>query len=68
MTWIANVLILIGMYLIGRKWRVCFVFSGLGESIWCVSSALEGRYDLAFICFVFVMGCGVNYYRWGRDE
>jgi hypothetical protein len=68
MTWIANVLILMGMICNGKKWRLCFILSGVGESIWTVCAAAEGRYDLASICAVFCLMCVLNYRQWGRDD
>lgn len=64
----ANVLILMGMYCNGRKWRICFLLSGVGETLWTGVALFNGQYDLAFICGVFVLMCIVNYRRWGRDE
>lgn len=66
--WLFNVLILCGMWANGRKWRVCFVLSGIGELGWTLTSLWTGQYDLAFICGVFVLMCILNYRRWGKSE
>ena len=67
MTWVANVLVLIGLYLTGRKIRVCFLFTAVGELIWSVCSALESRWDLSSICAVFTVLSIWNYYKWGQE-
>lgn len=68
MTWIGNLLILIGMYLIGKKYRSAFLWSAAGETIWTVTATMEGRYDLASICAVFVVMAVANYFRWGKEK
>lgn len=68
MTWIANLLVLVGLYLIGRKIRCAFLFSAVGEAIWTVCSASEGRWDLASICAVFTVMAVWNYVKWGRTN
>lgn len=66
--WLFNVLILLGMWQNGKKNRLCFVLSGLGEAGWTVASASEGQWDLAFICAVFCCLCVYNYRKWGQDK
>jgi hypothetical protein len=68
MTWIGNALILIGMYLIGKKYRSAFLWSAAGETIWTCCATANGQYDLSFICGVFVIVALINYWRWGREE
>lgn len=67
-TWFANILLLISMWLIGRKNKLGFVFSTVGESIWVVISIYRGSWDLAFICFVFTVVPIYNYYLWWKTE
>jgi hypothetical protein len=67
-TWVANALILWGMYLVGRKRKACFLFSATGELIWTVCACRSGQYDLAFICGVFVVVALLNYRKWRRDD
>ena len=66
-TWFANLLILIGMFLTGRKVRVCFLFAAAGETIWTACACCSGQYDLASICGVFVVMALLNYRKWGQD-
>lgn len=68
MGWVANILILIGMYLLGEHNRHAFLFSIAGEAIWGVMGALMGRWDLALICGIFCLGTFRNWLKWGADE
>lgn len=67
MGWIANALIVIGLWKIGDRWRHAFLFSIAGEILWSVKSLLSGQYDLAFICIVFCALAFRNWIRWGRE-
>lgn len=64
MTWIANALIVIGLWLIGSKRRSAFLFSVLGEAIWTAVSLWRGMYDLAAICAVFAVLAVRNWWMW----
>lgn len=63
----ANILILMGMYANGQKWRICFLLSGVGEIIWTVVALWNGQYDLGFICAVFVAMCVWNNHKWKKE-
>lgn len=67
MTWFANVLILIGLFLNGGKHRACFVFAAVGELIWTAVSVTKSQWDLAAICVVFAIMAVINFFRWGRQ-
>jgi len=68
MGWVANIFILIGMFLIGEKNRTAFLFSITGEAIWALYAAIIGMWDLAIICIVFCIVAFRNWVKWGRDE
>ena len=74
MTWFANALVLIGLVLVGssraRIRRAAFLFTLVGEAIWCSSGFAKGMFDLGFICFVFACAAAVNYCRlaWQPQE
>jgi hypothetical protein len=36
MDWIGNILIIIGLWAAGNKWRYAFLFSFIGETIWTI--------------------------------
>jgi hypothetical protein len=66
MTWIGNIFIVLGLYLIGEKKRVAFVFSMIGELIWMFASVHKGMWDLAVITAVFFLLALINYIKWGK--
>lgn len=68
MTWVANALVLVGLFLVGGKRRSAFVWTFFGEVLWTVAGLRAGMYDLASICAVFAGMAAWNWHRWGRDE
>lgn len=67
MTWLANALIVIGLWQIGEKRRIAFLFTLTGEAVWTVASLMQGMYDLASICALFAVLAAVNWWKW-RDQ
>lgn len=68
MGWIANVLLLIGAYLIAKRRRVGFVWNLCGTGLWVLVAIESGMWDLVFIEAVF---CGVaawSFCEWGVHE
>lgn len=68
MTWFANLLIIIGLYLAGNKNRYAFGFTIIGESIWTVVAFNREQYDLASICVIFTILAVVNLIKWNKNE
>ena len=68
MTWLANVFVLIGLWMAGNKNRYAFLFTIIGEAIWTIMSALRSQWDLAVICFIFTVLACVNWWKWSRPE
>jgi len=66
MGWFANILLILGLWLVGDKKRIAFMFTFVGESIWTIYSIIIGMYDLAFICFVFAFLAIRNWIKWGK--
>jgi hypothetical protein len=64
--WIGNVLIVIGLWKIGDKWRHAFLFSIVGEIIWIIKSLYFKQYDLAFICVIFAALSARSWYKWNK--
>jgi len=62
--WAGNVLILIGMWLVGEKKRVCFLWTLVGESIWAGYALWLKMYDLSFICVIFALMAILNWRKW----
>jgi hypothetical protein len=67
MAWLGNLLIIIGLWKIGDKWRHAFLFSIAGELCYIWRSILLRDWPLAFICVVFCGMAFVNWLKWGRD-
>jgi hypothetical protein len=68
LSWIGNLLILVGMYKVGEKCRTAFLWSIAGESCWIVVAAGRDLWSLAFICAVFCLVSVFNYRKWGHDS
>lgn len=68
MTWFANALVLIGLFLVGGKKRSAFLWTFAGETLWCIAGIQQDMWDLASICAVFAVLAAVNWFRWGREE
>ena len=67
MGWVGNVLIVVGLWLVGDKKRSAFVFTTFGESVWGVYALYKHMYDLAFICAVFALLALRNWFKWAKD-
>ena len=66
--WIANVFLIVGLVLIGRKWKHAFVLTVVGEVLWTIESIRIGRPDMIFLCVVFAGLAGLNWWKWNREE
>ncbi len=68
MTWLANLLIIVGIWQLGNKRRHAFLFSIAGELIWTATAFMAHNYDLASICAVFCVLAFRNWWKWGADS
>ena len=67
MGWIANLLIFIGTYLVGRKDRRAFIFTAVGEAVWTGVAIYRDMIDLAVVCAVFGIMAIWNFGKWRKD-
>ena len=67
LAWIGNLLIVVGLWKIGDKWRHAFLFSIAGELAYIARSVAVGDWALAFICVVFCAMALRSWIKWGRD-
>lgn len=68
MGWIANALLLIGFWLIGKKYRIAFLFTFAGEVLWVITCiARETSLDMIAICLVFAVLALRNFILWGKQ-
>ena len=61
--WLGNILIVIGLYKLGHKWRHAFLFSIAGELCWMTKS-YGHDWALCFICGVFCVMALRNWFLW----
>jgi hypothetical protein len=66
--WLANVFLIIGLFLIGRKWRHAFALTVVGEVLWCVVSWQLGRADMLSLCVIFACLAGWNWWSWQEAQ
>ncbi len=66
MDWIGNILIIIGLWSAGNKWKYAFVFSLIGELIWVFYAVQIKLWSLAFVCAVFALIAGRNIIKWNK--
>lgn len=66
MSWIANILIIVGLFILGNKDRKAFIFTFIGEVLWFTHALLHQMYDLAFICAIFSTLALRNYIKESR--
>lgn len=62
--WIANAIIIAGLFAIGRKQRIAFLLSFAGEAMWTGLSLMRCHYSLAAICAVFCVLAVRNWFLW----
>ena len=68
MDWIGNILIIIGLWSAGNKWKYAFLFSLIGELIWVIYAIKIELWSLAFVCVVFAFIAGRNVIKWNKKE
>ena len=68
MGWVGNIFLITGLWLVGDKKRIAFVFSVIGETIWIVYSLKKEMYDLAFICVIFALLAVRSWFKWGKEQ
>jgi len=64
--WIGNLLILLALYFIGCKHQIGWLFSIVGNSIWCWYAIRLGMLDVLFIDGLSLILAAYNWYKW-RD-
>lgn len=62
--WVGNLLIVVGLWKIGDKWRHAFLFSIAGETAWMIASAQAGDWALFTICGIFNVMALRNWFKW----
>jgi len=64
MDWIGNILIVLGLWLAGNKWKYAFVFSFFGETLWTIYAIQIKLWSLAIVCAIFALIALRNVLKW----
>lgn len=65
--WLGNVLIVIGLWKIGDRWRHAFLFSIAGEMAYIWASYRAENWALFSICIVFCGMAARSWVKWGQN-
>lgn len=66
--WIGNIFLVWGIWEIGNKRRFAHLLTIVGEASWIVKSVALAQYDLACICFVFLILAARCWIKWGEVQ
>ena len=66
--WIANVFLIAGILLVGKKWKHAFGLYIVGEVLWAFESVRIQRLDMVFLCVVFAAIAGHNWWVWNKGD
>jgi len=67
MTWVANILFLIGIILIGRKNKWGWILEIIGEILWIKTSIDTKMWDLLCVCILFGLLQAWNFWLWHKE-
>lgn len=67
MGWFANVLLVVGLWMVGDKVRWAFLFTIIGEAIWVCVAIARAQWDMAAICAVFAALAVRNWIKWASE-
>lgn len=65
--WVGNLLIVISLFCLGQKWTVGWVFSILGNLIWCWYAIELQMYDILAIDGLCAIMAFYNWRTWRKD-
>lgn len=64
MLWLANAIIIVGLWLLGYKWRHAFLFTVAGEAIYVYWSCVNGVTEIAVISCLLCILAVRNWWLW----
>jgi len=64
--WIANVLQITGLLLLGKKQAIGWLFGIAAEVLWIIRARDKGIPDLMFISLVYIAVASFNWIKWRR--
>jgi len=65
--WIAALLNVIGLVLLGAKIRIGWLFGIAAECLWVVRAESLSMYDLTAISVLYICVAAFNWWRWRED-
>jgi nicotinamide riboside transporter PnuC len=65
MLWFANAIILLGVWLLGYKYRHAFLLSIAGEVVYVFVAYHREEYEICILSAVFCVLAGRNWWKWG---
>lgn len=68
MGWVANLLLVLSMWLVGSKKRVCFIFGVLGNALWVIIGFQRGTPDLYVISALMVIFNARGWFKWQKTR
>jgi len=66
--WAANILLIVSMWLVGSKKRICFIFGVWGNFLWMVVGFQRETPDLWFIALVMVIFNARGWFKWRKAQ
>jgi hypothetical protein len=64
--WIGNIFILIAVICLGRKWTIGWIFSVLGNIVWCWYAITLDMYDILAVDGLCVIMAAYNWWAWSK--
>jgi nicotinamide riboside transporter PnuC len=64
--WIGNMFIVLAMLCLGRKWTVGWVFSVLGNIVWCWYAITLNMYDILAVDVFCTIMAAYNWWTWKK--
>ena len=65
-TWIANGLLVAGLWGVSNRWRPGFLLQLAGNIFWGVTAAARGDIPLTALCAVLIALCIRGFLKWGN--
>lgn len=62
--WLAALLNLVGLVLLGKRIAWGWLFGIAAECLWMVRAQSKGMPDLMFISAVYILVAGLNWFKW----
>ena len=68
MGWVGSALLILSIWLVGKKIRFGFMLGFLGNLLWMVAGVGRNTYDLAVIGLIMALLNLRGWYKWGNSK